>query len=643
MQSPPLMQSSPPLTSAAPARLAVPTKTEARATTEVLQPAEPAAGEPTPADHDPMLYGPPPPPAPVQPAALAPPDLGPSDPIREHASAESPAGGAPEETATAPYPVQPYIPATAVTPILVAASPVHPRGGWLLAAFGWSLRLAIILMLIGAGLAAIAWPVWRESQRLDVEIRPMAVPAEFLARGFGPEVAASRLLDALEEVAIQTTENSRNRPSKDELGAIPAFVVIPDRPTLRHFASMLREATGQPTRRIAGEIVVLADNRITVRLRAPGGSLIATATGAAGEDIEQVFATVALEVWRRLNPLVFAWHVAESGAPEDIIRPKLVALAQEMRLPGAVELRVSVLYCRSLVRSGRAGEALATLESLERRAQSYPLLWNVKAQALADLGRSEAAMEAQKQATTADGSSVWSHISSAHLLMKLGKPREAMADLQSARRLQSNNFDAVMLESQVLLSVGRPVDALRLIIQVIDARPALPGVQEALGSALLANGRPNEALAAYDVEIARNPAAATARLSRASALRALRRPEEALAVIDAILAGSPRDGVAAAMRGWTLLDLRRAEDALVIFDLLLTDKPDDASALHGRAASLTALGRRPEAIGALTRAVELQPGNRRAVVDLARLRGVPPPPAASPGTGPSGSAPAARP
>ncbi len=49
-----------------------------------------------------------------------------------------------------------------------------------------------------------------------------------------------------------------------------------------------------------------------------------------------------------------------------------------------------------------------------------------------------------------------SHISSAHLLMKLGRPREALTDLQSARRLAPNNFDAVLLEGMVLLSVNRP-------------------------------------------------------------------------------------------------------------------------------------------------------------------------------------------
>ena len=359
-----------------------------------------------------------------------------------------------------------------------------------------------------------------------------------------------------------------------------------------------------------------------------------------GEDADQVFAAVAPDVWRRLNPLIYAWHVADSGGSEELIRPKLVALAQEIRLPPPVEFRVSVLYARSLVRSGRAEEALATIEALERRGTAYPLLWNIKAQALADLGRVEAALDAQKQAVIAEGTSVWSHISSAHLLMKLGKPREALTDLQSARRLAPNNFDAVLLESLVLLSVGRPPEALALISRVIDARPNLPGVQEALGNALLANRRPDEAIAAFDVEIARNPTGASVRLSRAIALRALRRPEEALETIDAILRISPRDGTAIALRGWTLLDLGRADQALALFELLLKEKADDVPALHGRGMALAMLGRRPEAIGALSRVLELQPANRRVASDLARVRGVPPP--ASPTASPSAT-PAARP
>ena len=40
-----------------------------------------------------------------------------------------------------------------------------------------------------------------------------------------------------------------------------------------------------------------------------------------------------------------------------------------------------------------AAEALATIEDVERRAPTYPLLWNVKAQALADLGRADGSIE----------------------------------------------------------------------------------------------------------------------------------------------------------------------------------------------------------------------------------------------------------
>ena len=576
-------------------------------------PAMPERGEPE-------VYGPPPPPArPVHAAARQPPLL--DAPVEMLAE--------PAVMATAGVMATPAVMAT---PIMVAAPTANPRGGWLLASFGWGLRTAAIVALIGATAALMGWPVWRESRRIDVEIMPIAVPAGLAARGFSPEVAAGRLLDALDAIAVKTIDNDRNRPSKDDLGPIPAISAVSERTTLRSLASLLRDLRGLPTRRIAGEVTVSADGHIAVRLRVPGGGQIAMAEGGAGEDADKVFAAAAPEIWRRLNPLIYAWHVADSGGSEEVIRPKLVALAQELRLPPPVEFRVSVLYARSLVRSGRAEEALVTIEGLERRGAAYPLLWNVKAQALADLGRTEAALDAQKQAVAAEGTSVWSHISSAHLLMKLGKPREALTDLQSARRLAPNNFDAVLLESMVLLSIDRPPEALALIGRVIDARPNLPGVQEALGNALLANRRPDEAIAAFDAEIARNPAGASVRLSRANALRALRRPEEALETIDAILRLSPRDGIAIALRGWTLLDLGRADQALALFELLLKEKSDDVPSLHGRGMALATLGRRPEAIGALSRVLEVQPANRRVAADLARLRGAPPP-----------SAPAARP
>jgi tetratricopeptide (TPR) repeat protein len=507
-------------------------------------------------------------------------------------------------------------------PVMVAAP--RARFGWIAASIGWTLRFSTIVLLLAAILAAAAWPVWRESERLEVEILPIAMPADLAANGLTPEVAANRLIDAMDALLAQLRENDRNRPTRTDLGRIPAYAVTPDRITLRSLASLMRDLLGRPTLRIAGDVIRQGDE-LQLRLRTPGGRSFATAAVPAETGADKLFQQVAPDAWLRLNPLIVAWHIADSGEPEDRIRPRLVGLTQEQRLLPEMATQITVLYSRSLARSGRAEEALATLEALERRAATQPLLWNVKAQALADLGRADAALEAQKQAVVAEGTTVWSHISSAHLLMKLGRPREALTDLQSARRLAPGNFDAVMLEGMVLLNMGRPVEALALINRVADVRPAMPGLQEALGNALLANGRVDEAMRALETEIARNPSSITARLARANALRAQRKPEEALAAVDDLLRIAPRDGVVISLRGWTLMDLGRHDQALVLFDSLLKDRPNDAAAMHARGVALASLGRRAEAIGAISRAAELQPNNRRYATDLARLRGTPPP------------------
>jgi tetratricopeptide (TPR) repeat protein len=602
----------------------------------------------------PEMYGPPPPPIagaePSQPSPI-PASAAPASPAGADPGARPlPATPMPAATVPATVPTTVHVAMPQAAPVVVAAPAPRARFGWFVASLGWTLRVAVILLLVAGALAASAWPVWRESDRIDVEVLPIAVPAALAERGLGPDVAATRLVDALDAVLARTIQNSRSRPSKDDLGPLPAIAATPDGMSLRRLASMVRELRGLPVRRIAGEVTQRPDGRLAVRLRVPGAASFATAEAAEGDDLDQALAAIAPDVWRRLNPLVFAWYVADSGGAEDVIRPKLVALAQDFRLPIQIEMRVSVLYARSLVRSGRAAEAVATIEDLERRSPTYPLLWNVKAQALADLGRAEAALEAQKQAVQHEGTTVWSHVSSAHLMMKLGRPREALADLQSARRLAPNNFDAVMLESMVLLNTGRPAEALSLVNRVMDAKPTLPGLQEARGNALLANGRPDEALAAFDLEIARNPTSPSARLARANALRAMRRPEEALATIDDILRIAPRDGMAVTLRGWTLMEMGRHDQALTVFESLLRERPDDVPALHGRGVALAVLGRRPEAIGSLNRAMELQPGNRRVAAELARMRGVAPPgqgaaPAAPrpPGTPPANAPPAASP
>lgn len=605
------------------------------------RPALPTIPAPAPEEEEdtlpPDMFGPPPPPRPrptpadtAAPAAAPPAAIpAPADP----APASTPAEPAPQVLAAAPAALPPTVVA-AMPPVMVA--PPRARFGWLAASLGWTLRFAVIVLFLGAVLAAAAWPVWRESERLDVEILPIATPADLAAAGLTPEVAALRLVDALESLGQRTRENDRNRPSKADLGRFPVFTVTPDRVTLRSAASLLRDLAGRPSSRITGEII-RQGGELQLRLRIPNGRSLATATIPAGDGAEPLFQQAAPEIWQRLNPIVFAWYLAESGQVEDIIRPRLVSLAQEQRMPPDMSAQVSVLYARSLVRSGRAEEGLATLEALERRAPGQPLLWNVKAQALIDLGRVEAALDAQKQAVVAEGSSVWSHISSAHLMMRLGRPRDALTDLQSARRLSPGNFDAVMLEGVVLLNIGRPAEALALLSRVNDVRPTLPGLQEAMGNALLANGRVDDAMRAFETEIARNPSGISPRVARANALRAQRKPEEALAAVDEILRLSPRDGVVISLRGWTLMDLGRFDQALVLFESLLKDRPADPAALHARGTALAALGRRAEAIGAISRAAELQPTNARYAADLARLRGVAPP---APASGQAPTAPA---
>lgn len=599
----------------------------------------------------PGMYGPPPPPRTAPPArptptaqATSPAREIPAQPGAAAPAAPTQPAGAPPAPADQPPPIAtpayaaPATVVAAMPPVMVAAP--RARFGWIAASIGWTLRFAIIVAFIGAVLAAAAWPVWRESERLEVEILPIAMPADLAASGLTPEVAANRLVDAIDALLTKTRDNDRNRPAKTDLGRIPAYTVTPDRLTLRSLASLLRDLLGRPSLRIAGD-VTRQGTELQLRLRAPGGRSFATVTVPAEAGADKLFQQVAVDVWQRLNPVVFAWYIADSGDAEDIVRPRLVALAQEQRLPPEMSLQISVLYARSLVRSGRAEEALATLEALERRAANLPLLWNVKAQALIDLGRVDAGLEAQKQAVVQEGTTVWSHVSSAHLMMKLGRPREALTDLQSARRLAPGNFDAVMLEGVVMLNLGRPAEALALISRVNDVRPNLPGLQEALGNALFANGRVDEAMRAYEAEVARNPTSISARLARANAMRAQRKPEEALVAVDEILRIAPRDATVISLRGWTLMDLGRHDQALALFDGLLKDRPDDAAALHARGTALATLGRRAEAIGAISRAAELQPGNRRFATDLARLRGVAPPgQAAPPGSSPPAAAPA---
>jgi len=184
---------------------------------------------------------------------------------------------------------------------------------------------------------------------------------------------------------------------------------------------------------------------------------------------------------------------------------------------------------------------------------------------------------------------------------------------EEARRLRD--------EGDEHASRDRPAEAIRAYQAAVAADPSLgPEIAPSLGAQLLWADRTAEALPVLEAAVARNPADRETRKLLALALRWSDRLDEAERLSRMTLAEEPgdldeRNGLAVA-----LLWQGRNREAAAEFDRVLAERPDDIEALLGRSRARMELDLPEDAGGPAARAVEIDPKNREAAEQLARVR-----------------------
>lgn len=439
--------------------------------------------------------------------------------------------------------------------------------------------IAALAVAIGAGALLLPRP--------PVRIEALAVPPALAAAGFTPDVVARRLGDAMVASARAVRDPHEGRP----VGALDTawHEVAPaeDGAWLRDAAAGLRGMLGRPVHRIGGEITAAGDGW-RLRLRDGRAGVIAQLDGSAADGVDALLDRAGPEVWRAVSPQIHAWYLARSVADQAELRRRLAAL--RARGDPALDAAVTLLTARSLVASGRLGDALGMLDALAAARPADAGAQYGRAMALHALGRPDQALAAQRQGLALDPGNGPAHRIVAALLRELGRPEEALAAARTAQALEADGRAALIEEATSLQAMGRQAEAAEAARRALVLDPAYPPALAALGLALLAQGEVAPALGLFAPLLRLRPGVAEA--------------EAAVQRVAGALAGFAGSLVADAGRGvhyWAM--------ALDAYQAALAHAPDRAALHLGLGTAALRLGRPVVALEALSRARELGIGD----------------------------------
>jgi tetratricopeptide (TPR) repeat protein len=480
-----------------------------------------------------------------------------------------------------------------------------------------------VALFYGLPALVVATPFYllaQEMRELGIEVEPISVPTALPERGLTADVVARHLADQIDLVRRATLADHTDRRPAELSARTPRFEPPAPRVSLQNLATVLRDLIGRPRRRMTADVVLLPDGRYSLRVYLNDAGQVARVDNFTADTIDEQLALAAPQVWRAVSPRLYAWWLVGHEDRPDALQAALIQLAREVTNDPQTSSTVAMLRARTMLRSGKPQEANALLADLTTRSADYSPGWAMRAMALAELRRGAEALEMMSRARTLDGGYAWSSKTAARLYLRLGRPDDALTEIRVARRLDPMDGDAMVIEVGTLLAIRRTEEALSAARAGAERAPTHPGMQDALANALSASNRPDLALAAVDRELATFPPTIGSLVLRARLLLTLGRFADALAAADLAVAHMPSAGAAVVVRAWAMLELGQAKESLAVFDELLRARPDLVTLVHGRSLALLALGRKIDALEGLEKTVLIQPDNKRAVADLARLK-----------------------
>lgn len=150
--------------------------------------------------------------------------------------------------------------------------------------------------------------------------------------------------------------------------------------------------------------------------------------------------------------------------------------------------------------------------------------------------------------------------------LRLGRPRQALADLDAALAAEPDNLDARAHRGDALARLGRPSEALACFDQVLAADPIRAGAALRRGAVLGVLGRHADALAAFEQVLQRHPHDVRAWIAHGEALQGLGRHADAVRSYERALAIDEGAVQAWTLRGEALREAGRPADAAASFE-----------------------------------------------------------------------------
>ena len=368
--------------------------------------------------------------------------------------------------------------------------------------YGFVFRVVPLLLA-----AAFVLLLLREMRREDIEIAPIHVPTRLAEAGLSPDVVALRLLDQVVLVQSTVTAERLVQQRLELAGDQPDFNVPIAGLSLRALATLLRSVFGTPSRRITGEIV-LEKEQLKLRLRLAGHGLIADIDGVPADAVDQLLVRAAPEIWRLIQPRLYAWHVAQTEPDEAIVRDRLRALLRSAGGDVATETTARGLIGRSYLREGRARDAFNIAEIMINANPEQGAAWYLRGLAQFRLGRVETAVEDYRRAQQLDPRAIWVHIALAEIFMQAGNLDEALKESRKALADQPLDPWALFHEGNVLLAMNRTREAMLATRRGLAQDPNSADLRHLQGRVWLKLGNQVEAANAFQQAIRLAPAMA---------------------------------------------------------------------------------------------------------------------------------------
>jgi hypothetical protein len=327
--------------------------------------------------------------------------------------------------------------------------------------------------------------VIREIHQDTIEVAPIQVPASLAETGLTPEVVALRLLDQIAAAERVVTSERVVRPHVELVGQKPDFNVPIAGISLRSLADIARNLLGIAPRRVSGEII-LNENKLKLRLRLAGQGQIADIGGFAPNQVDELLAAGAPEVWRFVFPKLYAWHLAQSLGVETEVRERLTRMLLLDGLDADAESTVRALIGRSFLRSGRGEEAYALFSALiAKKPQDGGFIYG-RGRAQFLMGRLDEAMQDYARARQLDPAAFWIHTGVAQVIRARGDYAKALEEIDKGLTLRSDDPTAMTEKGEIMLRLGRNQEALKLVQDALVYDRFSPAAHLLLGRLRLA-------------------------------------------------------------------------------------------------------------------------------------------------------------